>query len=115
MWITIPQNRKVANVISKNGATLCGRAKQLLLIACVKRHPVGWRARYIVSRSSKALCNALLDVSASRCKCNFLFTLWLQRGFSLNECIYFSAMGVIKIQCLLHLRFGQIVIFRDFS
>src|SRR5688500_6260757 len=66
-------------------------------------------------RASKALCNALLDVSASRCKCNFLFTLWLQRGFGLNECVYFSAVGFVKIQCLLHLRLGQVIIFRDFS
>src|SRR3972149_2689726 len=65
--------------------------------------------------SGRALCKALLDVSASRCRCNFLLTLWLQRGFGLNESVYFGAMGFVKIQYFLHLCFSQVIVFSDFG
>src|SRR5215208_6241615 len=39
MRITLSQDNKIPDVIRENGATLSSRAKQLLLITGIKRHP----------------------------------------------------------------------------
>src|SRR5215210_7515769 len=77
-------------------------------------HSVGVRVTSC-PRSIRALYKALLEVSASRCKWSFLLILWLQRGFSLNVCIDFHAVGIVKSQGFLYLGGRQIIIFCNFG
>lgn len=57
--IAVSQNDEITYVVGKNGATLSGRAKQLLFIACLERHPVCGSARHIMAAFQQGFVKGL--------------------------------------------------------
>lgn len=57
--IAFSQDDEITYVVGKNGAALSGRAKQLLLITCIERHPIRGSTRHIMTSFQQGFVKGL--------------------------------------------------------